>query len=80
MIDDTLNDIKCCNIIEAEISSFSSEDDYMRLLVDIMVEVGQYICVAACILPGDRKAWSMNYPVASYRVVHSLAVDILNHL
>jgi hypothetical protein len=54
-----INDIKYTTIDEKEIALFKSEDDFMRLSVDLMIEVGQYICVAACILPGDRKAWSI---------------------
>lgn len=66
---DEINDIKYTNINEEEISTFKSEDDFIRLSVDIMVEVGQYICVAACILPGDRKAWSIYEAILGGHVV-----------
>ena len=69
MINNILSDIKYCKIIEEEIALFKSEDDYMRLSVDIMVEVGQYICLAACILPGDRKAWSLHEAILGGHIV-----------
>ena len=78
MIENTLKDIKVCKIIESEIDLFTSEEDFMKLSVDIMVEVGQYICVAACILPGDRKAWSLHeailggHLVRLYKLFHAI--------
>lgn len=66
---DEINDIKHTNINAEEISAFKSEGDFMRLSVDLMVEVGQYICVAACILPGDRKAWSTHEAILGGHVV-----------
>lgn len=56
MVDDILSKIRRCEIDERRIHGFESEYDFMQLLVDIMIEVGQYICLAASILPGDRKA------------------------
>ncbi|MBB5349523.1 hypothetical protein JWG42_14030 [Desulfoprunum benzoelyticum] len=58
MVDDILSEIKQCEIDERKIVEFDSEYDFMQLSVDLTIEVGQYVCLAASILPGDRKAWS----------------------
>lgn len=69
MLDNILSDIKRCNIDSGAMNVFDSEDDFMKLSVDVLVEVGQYICLAACILPGDRKAWSLSEAIVGGNVV-----------
>lgn len=53
-------EIKRVDIDFAAVDEYSSEEDFMKLAVDLLVEAGQYVCVAACLLPGDRKAWCRN--------------------
>lgn len=69
MLDNILFDIKRCNIDSDAMNLFDSEDDFMKLSVDILVEVGQYICLVACFLPGDRKAWSLSEAIVAGNLV-----------
>ena len=69
MVDDILSEIKRCEIDEKTIIGFESEYDFMQLSVDLTIEVGQYICLAASILPGDRKKWSRDEAILGGHLV-----------
>ncbi|MBJ6802185.1 DUF5677 domain-containing protein [Geomonas propionica] len=69
MVDDILSEIKRCEIDETAIIGFESEYDFMELSVDLTIEVGQYICLAASILPGDRKTWSRDEAILGGHLV-----------
>jgi hypothetical protein len=69
MVENILRDIKCCTIDKSVIRKFESEDEFMTLTVGLMIEVGQYVCLASCILPGDRKAWSLKEAILGGHLV-----------
>lgn len=53
-------------IIDPEIiKRFKVEDDFTKLSLDIMIEVGSYICVAANIFPAKNK--SMGFKLGNSR-------------
>ena len=39
------------------------EEDFTGLAVDLLIEVGSFTCLAACLLPGDTKCWNRNQAV-----------------
>lgn len=57
-------------IIDPEIiKRFKVEDDFTKLSLDIMIEVGSYICVAANIFPVKTKAWDLNWAIIGGHLV-----------
>lgn len=80
MVVDILNEIEHTNIDENAINKFKYESEFMTLSVDLMVESGQYICFAACILPGDRKSWSLNEAILGGHIVrlYKLIIALLD--
>jgi hypothetical protein len=80
-----LREIKRCVIDEGVIHQFESESEFMTLTVDLMIESGQYICLAACILPSDRKAWSLKeailggHLVRLYKLINALLDQTCQH-
>jgi hypothetical protein len=60
---DTLNDIAAAAVDDAVIAACKSEDHFNALTVDLLKEVGSFICVAASILPGDTGHWSRNQAI-----------------
>lgn len=46
-----------------KVRAFDDEDDYTGLGVDLLVEVGSYVCVAASILPPPPQRWSRHEAV-----------------
>lgn len=85
MVDNILREINRCNIDEAIIRQFESEGEFMTLTVDLMIESGQYICLAACILPSDRKAWCLKeailggHLVRLYKLINALLDQTCQH-
>lgn len=43
--------------------AYRDEEDFTALSVDLLRETASHVCVAACLLPGDTKAWSRNQAV-----------------
>jgi hypothetical protein len=55
---DNLNDIDVVAVEYDAIAAYESEDQFNALTVDLLKEVGSFVCVAACILPRNTKYWS----------------------
>ncbi len=53
---DTLPDIPKTLVDRAKLSHFKTEDDFMGLTIDLTIETGQYVCVAAC-TTGKEEFW-----------------------
>jgi len=60
---DNLNDIKVVAVEDDAIAAYTSEDQFNSLAVELLKEVGSFICVAACILPADKKCWSRDQAI-----------------
>jgi len=45
------------------------ENDFTKLSLDIMIEVGSYICVVANIFPAKTKAWDLNWAIVGGHLV-----------
>ena len=54
--------------IEA-ISKFASEHDFVGVAVDLMIEAGSHVCIAACALPYPAKAWNVDEAVLGGHLV-----------
>jgi hypothetical protein len=50
--------VKKVAIKEEEIKNFTSEKDFLGLSIDILIEAGSFVCVAANLYPIDRKKWN----------------------
>tara|TARA_R110001592_G_scaffold363321_1_gene683755 strand:+ start:25601 stop:26476 length:876 start_codon:yes stop_codon:yes gene_type:complete len=46
-----------------EIDKFESEDDFIGLSVDLLIEAGGYVCAAASIMPGEGEKWNSDQAV-----------------
>jgi hypothetical protein len=60
---DNLNDIDAVAVDADAIAAYTSEDQFNALTVELLKEVGSFVCVAACILPADTKHWSRDQAI-----------------
>jgi hypothetical protein len=60
---DNLNDIDVVAVEDDVIAAYTSEDQFNVLTVELLKEVGSFVCVAACILPADTKHWSRDQAI-----------------
>ena len=65
--------------------SFKSEDEFNGLSVELLIEVGSYIVVAANLLPGETRRWSRDQAIVGghlvrlYKLVNALLDQICQH-
>jgi hypothetical protein len=59
MVSNAAKEVERVEIDPAKIAAFTTEEDFMRLAVLLMVEVASYSCVAATTL-GASAAWNRN--------------------
>ncbi len=52
-----------------EIRQFSSEDDFIGVSVDLLIEAGSYICIVGNIYPYDTKTWDSSQAVIGGHLV-----------
>jgi hypothetical protein len=65
---DAFDSIQTTDVSASRTDTFNSEDDFNGLSVELLVEVGSFICVAASLLPHERR-WSRNEAVLGGHVV-----------
>lgn len=53
-----VNEIDAVAVEDDVIEAYTSEDQFNALTVELLKEVGSFVCVASCILPADTKVWS----------------------
>lgn len=63
------NEIKRANVDPGQLAAFSSEDEFNRIGVEILIETGSYVCVAASCLPADTKSWDRNQAIVGGQAV-----------
>jgi len=63
MTEDGIPDIKHVQVDDNTLREFKNEEEFNGLGVDLLIEVGSYTCLAACLLPGDTKCWNRNQAV-----------------
>jgi Family of unknown function (DUF5677) len=66
---DKLNDIDAVAVDDDAIAAYSSEDQFNALTVELLIEVGSFVCIAASILPADTKRWSRDQAIYGGQLV-----------
>jgi hypothetical protein len=77
--------IKPVDVSAARTDAFKSEDDFNGLAVDLLIEVGSFICVAGNMLPAKTRRWDRNqailggHMVRLYKLIGALLDQICQH-
>jgi len=67
------------------VRDFKSEREYIGLSVDLLIEVGSYVCIAGNIVPFPRKAWNrheavlVGHLVRLYKLISALLDQTCQH-
>ncbi len=61
--------IKKVVIQEEDVKEFVSEKDFLGLSIDILIEVGSFVCVAANLYPIDKKEWNRDEAILGGHLV-----------
>jgi hypothetical protein len=64
-----IDSIKPTDVSSARTDAFTSEDDFNGLAVELLVEVGSFICVAGSLLPATTRRWDRNEAVLGGHLV-----------
>jgi hypothetical protein len=81
---DAFDSIRTTDVSASRTNTFRSEDDFNGLSVELLVEAGSFICVAANLLPYERR-WSRNeailggHVVRLYKLISALLDQICQH-
>jgi hypothetical protein len=60
---ENVNEIDAVPVESDAIAAFTSENQFNALTIELLKEVGSFVCVAACILPADTKVWSRDQAI-----------------
>lgn len=77
-----IDSIEATDVSEARLNAFTTEDDFNRVVVELLVEVGKYICVAANLLPIETHRWSRDQAILGghlvrlYKLINALLDQI----
>ena len=52
--------IKATDVSEDRLNTFTTEYDFNEVAVELLIEVGSYICIAANLLPAKTHRWNRN--------------------
>jgi Family of unknown function (DUF5677) len=80
-----LNEVVAVTVDDNVLAAFTSEDDFNELAVDLLKEVGSFICIAACILPADTQIWDRTqaiyggHLVRLFKLLSALLDQICQH-
>lgn len=55
--------IKLTEIDTENLRTTNSESDFISVAVQLLIEAGSYVCVAASLMPADTKRWSRNQAI-----------------
>lgn len=62
-------DVKRVDVDPTKLEGFSSEEDFNGLSVDLLVEVGSYVCIAYSLLPASTKRWNRDQAIIGGNMV-----------
>jgi len=62
-------DIEPTSVDSEKIALFDSEEDFNGLAVDLLVEVGSWVCIAGNILPAETRHWSRGQAIIGGNLV-----------
>jgi len=77
--------IKSTDVSSARTDAFTSEDDFNGLSVELLIEVGSFICVAGNLLPAKTRRWDRNQAILGghivrlYKLISALLDQICQH-
>lgn len=77
--------IKPTDVSSSRTDAFTSEDDFNGLAVELLIEVGSFICVAGNLLPAKTRRWDRNQAVLGghlvrlYKLISALLDQICQH-
>jgi hypothetical protein len=80
-----IDSIKTADVSPQRLEGFTSEEDFNGLTVELLIEVGSYICVAANLLPAATGRWDRNQAVLGghlvrlYKLILALLDQICQH-
>ncbi len=66
---ENVNEIEAVAVEDDTIAAYISEDQFNALTVELLKEVGSFVCVAACVMPADTKVWSRNQAIQGGHLV-----------
>ena len=61
--------IKATDVSEARLKTFVTEDDFNGVAVELLIETGSYICVAANLLPKETHRWNRDQAILGGHLV-----------
>src|ERR1700735_4151910 len=61
--------IKATDVSEERFKNFSTEDDFNGVAVELLIEAGSYICVAANLLPSETRRWNRDQAILGGHLV-----------
>lgn len=77
--------VKRVEVDPSVVQTFKSEHEYIGLSVDLLIEVGSYVCIAGNIVPYPRKAWNrheavlVGHLVRLYKLISALLDQTCQH-
>lgn len=66
---ETIDSIKVVDTSKQRLQNLSHEDDFNALSVELLIEVGSYICLAGNIMPSNTQGWSRDQAVLGGHLV-----------
>lgn len=80
-----IDSIKPTDVSSARTDAFTSEDDFNGLAVELLIEVGSFICIAGNLMPAKTRRWDRNQAVLGghlvrlYKLINALLDQICQH-
>jgi hypothetical protein len=80
-----LDDIKSTDVSAERTEKFTSEEDFNGLSVELLIEVGSYVCIAGNLLPVDSQRWDRNQAILGghlvrlYKLISALLDQVCQH-
>lgn len=77
--------VKRVEVDPSVVRAFKSEHEYIGLSVELLIEVGSYVCIAGNIVPFPRKAWNrheallVGHLVRLYKLISALLDQTCQH-
>jgi hypothetical protein len=64
-----IDSIKPTDVSSARTDAFTSEDDFNGLTVELLIEVGSFICLVGNLMPAKTKRWDRNQAILGGHLV-----------
>jgi Family of unknown function (DUF5677) len=80
-----IDDIIVTDVSPERLQPFTSEDDFNAITVELLIEVGSYVCVAGNLFPAETNNWDRNQAILGghlvrlYKLVSALLDQICQH-